>query len=71
MRNPNFHTWDPTPISGVLLAAEQPRYPSGGVRRTAEQSRCRWVYPDGHVCGKGHGWVDHVASMLPDPGENP
>ncbi len=52
-KNPDYHRWDPEPI------------PDLAVKRTDEQARCRFVYPDGRVCGRFKGADDHIAERLP------
>lgn len=50
--NPGFHDWDPTPIPDIAVG------------RTVQESRCRYVYDGGGVCGQGKGAYDHTIEHL-------
>jgi hypothetical protein len=71
VRNPNFHLWDPTPITG-RTDVRWPEYIEQRNRAAAvELNRCRWRYPDGHVCDQQKGADDHVLSVIPDAAVDP
>jgi hypothetical protein len=69
MRNPNFHDWNPTPVSGSADERAAPYVEQSHRPAAAELDSCRWRYPDGGVCGQPKGSDDHVRSIIPDPEE--
>ena len=71
MRNPHYHDWDPTPITSLADVRSAEYIEQRNRAAAVKLNRCRWRYPDGHVCGQQKGADDHVLSIVPDAAEEP